>query len=158
MLKRLIGFGAICLLAAGSLTLSPLKGSILHPKQASAVCVPHMTVERSVTSETSAFWDVYLTGNNYLFYTLTTWNDGCGSRQYEGQEWTEYATNINPWEPHLRVWVCGVSQANEQTHTTTVWTPQYYYGSCGRQADNYHSNIYLPYNGNWVYAKYENQG
>jgi len=95
-------------------------------------------------------------GTNYLNDTLTTWNDGCGNREYENTIWLSYTSSDT--HSQLRAWVCGTYEGEFTTTGVVAWSGTYYYGGCGRQATNQYAYVYLPYNGGNVFANYENQG
>src|SRR5712664_3071125 len=148
-MRRLVEtVGVAMLLAASIFAFSPINGSLTHPQESKAYC-GGWGVERVNTASTQ-FWDVYLGRYNWLNVSVTTYSDGCATtnKYYESQEWFSYSTNFSDMTPYIRVWVCGTWK--ETTHGTqsSWWFSQtYYYGTCGRQADNSGTTVYLPYNG-----------
>jgi hypothetical protein len=88
-------------------------------------------------------YDYSVGGWTTIDYELDTYNDGCGSRFYVSTVWTGDGTPM--WlQSSERAWVCGGYAGSRSRAAYTNWiqvsSPSYFYGICGRQADNYPSS------------------
>ena len=120
-------------------------GLTVNPATATTAGACGWYVERNGPVGGVWVWDGSVGAWNLLQFEIVTYNDGCGSRFYRLYEWDSTGTPAT-LSFNLRIWVCGVQQR------TVGWTafgwssgfvqsPSYYYGGCGRQADDAWSSI-----------------
>jgi hypothetical protein len=82
--------------------------------------------------------------NTYATFDVVTHNNGCGWRYYvTAIHISSPQSNATYIEAGVRVWVCGTYKGGwYQANTGQDWSvisPQFYYGSCARQADDYNN-------------------
>lgn len=162
-MKRLISTAATALLLATGVVLSPTQ--VLT---ASATC--GWNYERNVYGSIPNVYDINTNSYATADFGLITFQDFCGHKYYQASVSLDnpyYATqpvHYKYLEVTIRVWVCGTYQGywEKAVWTTaaqvTVTTPSFFYGLCGRQADNGYTEV----NGSNLYPApdrlYLNQG
>lgn len=82
----------------------------------------------------------YNGGWGRAYFYLYTYNDGCGNKQYQSRVLASPAASDQYMYVNIRVWVCGTYQNLWHTeyyiNDLSRYSPVFYYGNCGRQADN----------------------
>lgn len=159
-MRRLLAPGLAIVLAFALFGFSPLKGSLAHPQTAYA-CTWYPYKSHSTYKQ---FWDVYRDGYNYLNVKIATqYSSDCSIQnnnyfRYVSSQWFSYSTYYTVSFTYARIWVCGTYEGQFGSQGTSYTSPAFeYYVTCGPQADNLGSEIWLPYNGSYV-SQYVNQG
>jgi hypothetical protein len=151
-------FARLLVVCVAALVLAAV-GSV---KAAPAVGACGFTQEQYV--ETTSLRSDPTLGSVTLHESVQTENNGCGTKHYVVyQYFTRGTAQVYPsgyYATFVRVWVCGAYQGTWQNLPSTpsiVVSPDFFYGTCGRQADNqssfFHDN---GANANW--SAYRNQG
>lgn len=131
---------------------------VVNPITATTAGACGWSVENYGATNGTQVWDSNAGVYTWLNFRIDTYTDGCGSKFYRLWEWVSDGTAAQNLHFDLRVWVCG-----SYTGTATgdlYWVASgyldsgsYFYGVCGRQADDYGSAIYNQY---WFSPTYGN--
>lgn len=140
--------------ALGSVCLSAIVAVALFiGKEAADPTAVHACgwyLEHQGSTVSKSFYSVYIGGSNYLNEYINTYNDGCGDKYYTLHNYTTYY-EPGTFQSSLSVWVCGsYTGRNYTSSSTTVSTPSFYYGSCGRSAND-------TGDGTWFYSSWNGQ-
>jgi hypothetical protein len=124
------------------LLLAALLPGAARPVTASASSC-QWQIEQVVTAAVTIY-DPYQVVWTTVWYGITTFTDMCGSRYYRASILVLDGTPAR-LQLGLRIWVCGIRVATysfSSLYATglTFFSPAFYYGPCGRQADNWYSS------------------
>ncbi len=119
---------------------------VVNPTTSTTVGACGWSIENYGPTGSAQVWDSNAGVYTWLNFRIDTYSDGCGSKFYRLWEWVGDGTAASNLHFDLRVWVCGSYQ---QTFTGDLYwvssgyldSNSYFYGVCGRQADDYGSAI-----------------
>jgi hypothetical protein len=120
-------------------------------------------VERQNSASESVYDD--RSGWTYAVVIVQTYNDGCGNKKYYSEVYSANGLTTDQSFANVRVWVCGTYQGSWNSPLiwngtyAQVWSPSFYYGGCGRQADDYNTGMFsYDWSPNQGVQYYINQG
>jgi len=145
-MKRGISIALTAMLVATAGVLLPT-----HALTASAQC--GWNYERTVYGSIANVYDINTNSYSTADYGLITYQDFCGHKYYsasvslDNPYYAVQPVHYKYLEVTIRVWVCGTYQGYWEkslwttTAQITVTTPSFFYGLCGRQADNGYTEV-----------------
>ena len=160
--KRALARWLVVWLIAMGFVVSVKFHDAISPSAVVSACT-YSSVEHTNTASTT-FWSPALGLYDTLYARVTTRDGDFGSgyqcngyKQYQVTQWTAHGTS-GSYYSNVRAWTCGGYDGSWAAASSSVYSAQLYYPqTCGRQADDYTSSLYVYASGAYV-SVYVNQG